>query len=409
MLAQLSAQAQQQHASGLSTYVVINLGTLGGSASNGFGGANDREWVTGDANLQGDQNEHAFLWRDGVMTDLGTLGGPNSSVGFPVKNNKGVIAGSAQISEIDPLGEFWGQLYTCTALPCEGYQYLNRPFLWQNGVMTELPKLGGNNALVDGVNLRGQIIGISETAIQDPNCFPPQVLDWEAVIWGPRGEIQELPPLPGDSVGAALGLNDNRQVVGFSGACAFPSFALPGHAVLWENGLPTNLGSFGGKLGNFALGVNNRGQIVGGSDLPGDATGHAFLWQNGVMTDLGTLPGDFSSVADDINDKGQVTGASCDVNFNCRAFLWEKGVMIDLNTLLSPDSTLQLISGEGINSEGEITGTEMDPTTGDTRAFLAIPVGGSSAAQPTSSSKPKVPLPEKVRKLLQRRMRFGRL
>jgi hypothetical protein len=51
------------------------------------------------------KNEHAFLWRDGVMTDLGTLGGPNSSVPSPVKNNRGLIVGQAQGSEVDPLGE----------------------------------------------------------------------------------------------------------------------------------------------------------------------------------------------------------------------------------------------------------------------------------------------------------------
>ena len=72
----LSGQAGQSATPSQVRYSAIDLGTLGGSASNGFGGPNNRGWVTGDANLVGDQTEHGFLWRDGVMTDLGTLGGP---------------------------------------------------------------------------------------------------------------------------------------------------------------------------------------------------------------------------------------------------------------------------------------------------------------------------------------------
>ena len=60
----------------------------------------------------------------------------------------------------------------------------------------------------------------------------------------------------------------------------------------------------------------------------------AFLWQNGVATELGTLPPDVFSLAIGINDKGQIVGLSCDMDFDCRAFLWEDGTMTDLNALV---------------------------------------------------------------------------
>lgn len=342
-------------------YSVIDLGTLGGTASNGYGGVNNRGWVTGDANLSGDQTEHAFLWRDGIMTDLGTLGGLNSSTAFPIKDDRGFIMGTAQTSTLDPLGEFWGAAFFCTAVNCQGYQNLELGFLWQNGTMTALPTLGGNNSEAFGVNNVGEVVGMAETATQDPSCIPPQVLDFGAVIWGPKpGQIQELPVFPGDSVAAALAINDNGQVVGTSGVCAVPtSLALGIHAVLWQNGSVTDLGGFGGVMNNGGLAINNTGQVVGTSDLHGDTTTHAFFWQNGLMTDLGTLPGDVFSMANDINSKGQVVGVSCDVNFNCRAFLWENGVMIDLNTLVAPGSSLYLTFGGGINDFGEIAGSVM--------------------------------------------------
>jgi len=83
--------------------------------------------------------------------------------------------------------------------------------------------------------------------------------------------------------------------------------------------------------------------------------------------------------------------------------------MTDLNTLIPPDSALQLISGEGINDRGEIAGTAFDPSTGEAPAFLAVAHCGPAAAEPATDPIPKVTLPENIRVLLQRRMRFGRL
>jgi|SRR5215469_15574153 len=87
-----------------SRYAVTALSTLGGYLSTASG-INNKGWVVGDANLAGNSNEHATLWRDGVITDLSTLGGPNSSIGFirASPNDRGLITGNAQSSTGDPL------------------------------------------------------------------------------------------------------------------------------------------------------------------------------------------------------------------------------------------------------------------------------------------------------------------
>src|SRR5436305_4383837 len=72
-------------------YLVFNLGTLGGTSS-GASAINSRGWAMGLANLPGDTTAHATLWIYGRMFDLGTLGGPNSAIAWPVHNDKGLIA-----------------------------------------------------------------------------------------------------------------------------------------------------------------------------------------------------------------------------------------------------------------------------------------------------------------------------
>lgn len=380
-------------------YSVINLGTLGGTASLAEG-INNRDWATGYSTLPGDTTLRATLWTRGRTIDLGTLGGPNSTVGFPIKDDRGEIAGLAETNKLDPLGENFcgfGTSFTCLG------------FVWRNGAMSPLPTLGGNNAYALGVNNRGKVVGLAENSAHDPSCIPPQVLDWEAVIWEPEsGHIRELPPFVRDSVATALAINEPGQVVGASGFCGPVSSTVLVHAVLWNNGSPINLGSLGGKMNNAATAINSRGQIVGASDLPGDTTGHAFLWQRGVMTDLGTLPGDISSTAVGINDKGQIAGTSCDERGNCRAFLWQDGVMRDLNSLVSTSSSLLLIHGSDINDRGEIVGQAYDSSTGTTPAFVAIPNDGS-AMRASSNSSRSVILPERVRKMLRQQWGFARL
>jgi probable HAF family extracellular repeat protein len=283
------------------------------------------------------------------------------------------------------------------------------PFLWQNGVMTQLPTLGGANGVANMINNRGEVVGFAEDHTKDPGC---PVFQFKPVIWE-NGKIQPLPTYPGDPDGAALGINDNGQVVGVSGPCAVfnPNLGLylvDSHALLWQDGTVTDLGNLGGDGGfggNHACAINNQGQVVGHSDLTGDTTFHAYLWAKETgMKDLETLLGDFASLALGINDRGEVVGASLDANFSLRAFLWKNGVMTDLNALVSGHSGLYLQLAESINSTGEIIGFGQT-STGEVHGFLATPGNGaaeilSPASQGVSS--PVVPSQSARRLLLWR-------
>ena len=133
----------------------------------------------------------AFLWDDDLrMIDLGTLGGPdcpdcNSEAFGP--NARGEAAIVSETSTPDTNGEdFCG---FGTHLQCLGA-------IWKNGAMTPLPTLGGNNAQALGLNNRGQVFGYAENGNSEKARYcatPFQVLDFEAVIWEPNGEIHELP------------------------------------------------------------------------------------------------------------------------------------------------------------------------------------------------------------------------
>ena len=129
--------------------------------------------------------------------------------------------------------------------------------------------------------------------------------------------------------------------------------------------------------------MNNGGQVVGASDLAGDAVFHGFVWSRSTgMEDIPPLPKDTYSVALAINDAGEVGGVSLDSTFTIlRAFVAVNGVPIDLNTLIPEDSSLQLQTACSINSRGEIVGLALEKSTGEYRGYLAIPEPGAQAGR----------------------------
>src|SRR5579859_1208047 len=133
------------------TGVPFGIGNLGSSI-------NDLGWIAGEADLPGSTNLHAELWRQGDAKDLGTLGGPNSAVAWPNRNDNGLVVGISETADMQPLGEQWScALAIFYSAPADGH--VCRGFVWQDDEMTKLPTLGGDNGFATGVNNARQIVG----------------------------------------------------------------------------------------------------------------------------------------------------------------------------------------------------------------------------------------------------------
>ena len=301
------------------------------------------------------------------VTNLGTLGG-NESVGYGI-NNLGQVVG---YSRYDPNSVYY------------------HAFLYSDGIMTDLGTFGGPYSLASDINDSGQIVGY---AYSNSSTFYPFL--YENVT-----KTQLSAP------GVGAGINSQGHIVGNVGT--------PTLAFLYKDGNLTYIGTLGG-LESRARGINNSGQIVGESNVPGGGPRKAFLYSNGVMINLGTLSGHTHSYGRAINDLGVVVGESDIPNGSGLAFIYKDGIMsalgtlggtknyaysinnlnqavgysntpggvshaclyyedgtiFDLNDLIPPNSGWELQFASDINDAGQIVGYGV--INGNTRGFLLTP------------------------------------
>lgn len=367
------------------TYRITDVGIIPGATNSQGRAINASGEVTGRMFWKGPSQPpyasfvHAFLWRNGQLTDLGALPGYPDSTSCAL-NNRGQIVGVTEKSGMRPI-------------PHGSVSYETRSaFLFQSGKMTRLPSLpsypdSGAYAISDS----GQIIGAA---------FPKFSHQGHGFSYN-QGVLTDLGLLltsgSRDARSVVVGINQTGDIVGT--ATVSTGFDNISHAFLYHNGKMTDLGTLPGYASSSAQAINDQGQITGyvqqdGFDYPLDH--HAFLWQNGVMKELGTLPGFKDSVGTAINSRGDIVGDAMSLpriqnlvheflhdhlsigtssdELPSRPFLYTAGKMQDLNDTLPANSGWVLESASGINDRGQIVGTGLHH--GLRRAFVLTPLGG---------------------------------
>ncbi len=376
-------------ASAQAPYRLVDLGVVGAAGGPNHLANND---ISVGSVQSSDGNDHAVIYFGQHIVDISKpgLGGANS---LAFGNNPWAeVVGGANIAKVDPKKEdFCGfqalGIATATA-SC-------RPFLWWGGHMTALPTLDdnhGNNGVAAAINDFGEVAGAAENTspgcpTQNPTASLNQYYQYKPVLWRDHA-IEELATVGGDPVGTALASNDQWRSGGDDGylRCLQPCvgyYLNPLHAVLWEkDGTPIDLKSLGGNessaLGNAGKDINSFGHVVGFSSLSDNATINAFLWtrETGKMKALVPIKGNANSIAIALNDSDEVVGSSINSTFTAlTATIWKHGVPADLNTLIPANSSLYLIFGCSINSQGEILGLATNLAGTVYHGYELIPVG----------------------------------
>jgi probable HAF family extracellular repeat protein len=285
---------------------VLDLGTLNSGNESAATCLNDQDIVIGFAgdntpdrfSLVWGTRTHAFRWtRSQGMQDLGTLGGPDA---IPITvNDVGQIAGfsytnstpnhTTGIPTLDPF--LWengrmidlGSLGGTISVGDDGPDVNNRgqvvdqsnlagdiyfhPYLWTRpGPIQDLGTLGGNYGDAKKITDSGEVVGWAT------NAGDQAVL---AFLWK-DGVMTNLGTVDGDPCSIALGIISSKlQIVGVSWDCT--TFL---HAFLWENGSIVDLNALvtpgaAAQL-TYADYINERGEITVDGTLPNGAE-HAFL------------------------------------------------------------------------------------------------------------------------------------
>ncbi|MGI4788076.1 MAG: hypothetical protein ACRYFS_04420 [Janthinobacterium lividum] len=276
----------------------------------------------------GDHGLRGFLWMHGRQTNLRIRTSYDSTIVTAI-NNFGQITGNLD-------GTFDGAILVI----------VSHAFLWEHGTLNDLGAPEGDVVSeARAINDKGEIVGRAYGTGR-PVDDDLRLTEHHAFLYR-DGRMIDL------GAGEADAINNQGQIVGET-----PGTVLL-EAALWENGVAKKLGVPG-----IAVAINNKGQILI------DSGQGPMLWQKGRMSLLPLPPGSGQARAIGINDRGQIVGTA-DLAESPRAMLWQGRKVFNLNSVISPRSGWILTSASAINNKGQIVGHGL--FRGREHAFLLTP------------------------------------
>jgi probable HAF family extracellular repeat protein len=245
------------HPQGAQTMTLGSLGCMSGFTGVATG-INDSGVTVGYSYLSLSGPRHAFIYRNGSMADLGSLGGYSGALGV---NASGVAVGFAS----DTMNGF------------------GRAVVWANHSILDISN--GSESEARAINDFGQVVGEATSPTGTHQAF----------LWN-NGTTENLGTLATGRNSEAYSINNHGDVVGSSDVISGISFETnpitreitivtnyQSHAFLYSNGSMTDLNTListnsGWQL-YYAYGINNSDQIVGWGSMDGGENFRSFILQ----------------------------------------------------------------------------------------------------------------------------------
>lgn len=217
---------------------------------------------------------HAFRWTGGSMQDLGTLNGGMTSTALFVSADGGVVAGNSSVPPslapygmqrnhafrwaagvMQDLGTLHGGESSASAMTPDGTFIIGesdgQAFRWANGVMQGLGTLGGESSTARAVSRDGRAV-VGESSLSGTGGS-------HAYRWY-HGAMHDLGTLGGTRSSASWVSGDGGVVAGVSTVGGDAT----SHAFRWADGMMRDLGTLGGDY-SAVTGLSANGKVVVGS------------------------------------------------------------------------------------------------------------------------------------------------
>jgi len=230
--------------------LTLDLGTLPGGDFSRANDINSRGQIVGASSTAVTSN-HAFLFRDGFMFDLGVLPGvtnPFAGSSANAINERGQVVGYSSAANNGPV----------------------HAFLFSDGLMRDLGTLGGifseGDSVATDINEEGLIVGYASQ---------PGTLVSRAFLFHGT-QMEDLGTLPGGTSSFARAINNSGQIIGYADTSAGNY-----HAFLLSEGVMKDLGTLPGHTASFATSISDLGVVFGYS--VGANGNRAFQFSGGAM------------------------------------------------------------------------------------------------------------------------------